>query len=120
MAHQGFDWLAVEQTRGPLDQRRTTSLLRAVGRANALPLLRIPWNEPRTISQALAAGAAGLFVPGVETREDAERCVSTGKPPHVGQVGPFDDSPLVVVMLETALGLKNVGDIASVAGIDAC
>ena len=120
MAYQGFDWLAVEHTRGPLDQPRTVSLLRAIGTAHAQPLVRVPWKDPRTVAQALGAGAAGLFIPSVETREEAEHCVAAVQSAEPGATAPPDDSPLVVVMLDTALGLRNVREIASVAGIDAC
>jgi 4-hydroxy-2-oxoheptanedioate aldolase len=120
MAYQGFDWLAVEHTRGPLDQPRTVSLLRAIGTAHAQPLVRVPWKDQRTIAQALGAGAAGLFIPSVETREEAEHCVAAVQSAEPGATAPPGDSPLVVVMLDTALGLRNVREITSVAGIDAC
>lgn len=120
MAHQGFDWLAVEQTRGLQDQDRVVGLLRAIGTASALPLLRVPWKDPRTVAQALDTGAAGLIVPGIETPTEAEQCVAAARSASARLASPGADPPLVVVALDTALGLENVEQILGVAGIDVC
>jgi len=120
MAHQGFDWLAVEQTRGPQDRERVVRLLRAIGTASALPLLRVPWKEPRTVAQALDAGASGLIIPGIETRAEAEQCLEATRSAGGRTAYPPDASPLVVVALDSVPGLENVEEIVGVAGIDVC
>jgi 4-hydroxy-2-oxoheptanedioate aldolase len=120
MAHQGFDWLALELGRGPIDKPRTASLLRAIGTTDTLPLVRVSWNDLKTIAQALEAGAAGIFVPSLETRDEVERFLTAARSLRPDSAVTSGPSPLVVVTLETALGLKNVREITEATGIDAC
>jgi 4-hydroxy-2-oxoheptanedioate aldolase len=123
MAHQGFDWLGVEHEHGPIDLTLTASLLRAISTTEVTPFVRLPWTEPQTISQALAAGARGLLFPNIETFEQAVRCTSARQAmsgPAPQRVEHHDHDLLVAVLIETVLGLRNVDAILSVPGIDTC
>jgi 4-hydroxy-2-oxoheptanedioate aldolase len=136
LAHQGFDWLNVEQEHGAIDVTLTQSLLQAISTTNVIPLIRIPWKDPAHCKRALDAGAYGLFVPSVNTREEAEMIVGAMKYPPAGfrglggtrrllyggadYVKHANDEILVIPMIETAEGVRNADDILSVPGIDAC
>jgi 2-dehydro-3-deoxyglucarate aldolase/4-hydroxy-2-oxoheptanedioate aldolase len=87
----------------------------------------------------LDAGAMGIMVPMVETREQAELIVSCTRYPPDGRrgaafgVAPHDDylpgsvtgkiaaaheRTLVICLVETAVGIDNVDAIAAVPGVD--
>ena len=136
LAHQGFDWLNVEQEHGAIDVTLTQYLLQAIGTTDVIPFIRVPWKDPQAIKRALDVGAYGLFIPQVETREEAEMIVGAMRYPPQGYRGlggarrqlyggvdyfdHWNDEGMVIVMVETARGVSNVDDIVSVAGIDAC
>ena len=105
------------------------------------PLVRVPATQYHFIARALDAGAMGVMVPMVETREQAEMIVSCTRYPPAGVrgaafgVAPHDDysdlpvtekirladaRTLVICMVETVRGHDNVDAIAAVAGVDAC
>ena len=136
LAHQGFDWLNIEQEHGAIDATLTQSLLQAISTTDVIPLIRIPWKSPDYCKRALDAGAYGLFVPTVNTREEAELMVRAMKYPPAGfrglggtrrqlyggsdYVQHANDEILVILMIETAEGVRNAEDILSVPGVDAC
>jgi 2-keto-3-deoxy-L-rhamnonate aldolase RhmA len=103
------------------------------------PFVRVPATEYHFVARALDAGAMGIMVPMVETREQAERIVSFTRYPPLGRrgaafgVAPHDDflpgavtgkiaaaneRTLVIALVETAVGIENVDAIAAVPGVD--
>lgn len=111
------------------------SLEHAIGMVmdKTVPLVRVAENNAFAIGQALDAGARGVIVPLVENADQARDAVRATKYPPLGirsggGIRPLKDfksytrsantDVLVAVMVETAEGLKNVADIASVEGVD--
>ena len=101
--------------------------------------VRVPATEYHFVARMLDAGAMGIMVPMVETREQAERIVSFTRYPPLGRrgaafgVAPHDDylpggvtdkiaaaheRTLVIALVETAVGIENVDAIAAVPGVD--
>ncbi len=95
-------------------------------------LVRTAENTPYAIGMALDAGAEGVIVPLVETAKQAKKAVAAARfPPHgersggglrpladfVGYVAGADKL-VVMVMIETARGVKNAEAIARVEGVD--
>jgi 2-keto-3-deoxy-L-rhamnonate aldolase RhmA len=101
--------------------------------------VRVPATEYHFVARMLDAGALGIMVPMVETREQAERIVSFTRYPPLGRrgaafgVAPHDDylagsvtdkiaraneRTLVICLVETAVGIENVDAIAGVPGVD--
>lgn len=135
LAHQGFDWLNVEQEHGAIDASLTLSLLQAISTTDVIPLVRIPWKDPAYAKRALDAGAYGLFVPTVNNRAEAELMVGAMKYPPEGfrglggtrrqlyggpdYVRHANEEILVILMLETAEAVENAEAILSVPGVDA-
>jgi hypothetical protein len=123
LAHQGFDWLNVEQEHGAIDATLTLSLLQAISTTDVIPLIRIPWKDAAHCKRALDAGAYGLFIPSVNTREEAELVVGAMKYPPSGYrglggtrrvlyggsdyVSHANDEILVIPMIETADGVRT-------------
>ena len=102
------------------------------------PLVRVPATDYHFIAHALDAGAMGIMVPMVETREQAEFIVSCSRYPPAGRRGAafgfaHDDyaggdvaakiatanaRTLIMALIETERGVANVDAIAAVPGID--
>ena len=97
-------------------------------------MVRVPWNEPYEIMKALDAGAYGVIVPMVNTREEAERAVSACRYPPDGNrsFGPIraalyggrgyakdaNTELACIAMIETEDGIANLEDILSTPGLD--
>jgi 2-keto-3-deoxy-L-rhamnonate aldolase RhmA len=100
------------------------------------PMVRVPRAEYHLIATALDAGAMGVMVPMVESREQAQLVVDSVKYPPVGRRGfgavyP-DQTPsgpaawmeasnretLVVCQIETAAGVEHAEEIVGVEGMD--
>ncbi|MBW0005260.1 MAG: 4-hydroxy-2-oxovalerate aldolase [Hyphomicrobiales bacterium] len=96
-------------------------------------LVRVAENSPFAIGQALDAGAEGVIVPLIESRNQAMRAVKAARYPPRGERSGGGARPLadyveyhaaaergiiVAVMVETAKGLKNAKKIAATEGVD--
>src|ERR1051325_8157412 len=56
IAHQGWDSVTIDMQHGLNDFAEVCSLLTAVSATPTVPLVRVPWNEPRDVMRALDAG----------------------------------------------------------------
>jgi 2-keto-3-deoxy-L-rhamnonate aldolase RhmA len=103
-----------------------------------IPYVRVPTTEYDFIARALDMGAMGVMVPMVESVEQAETIVASGKYPPVGYRGAafgivHDDysggdvaekiesanrESHLIAQIETAKGVENAEAIAGVDGID--
>ena len=135
LAHAGFDWLNIEQEHAAIDATLTQYILQALSIGDVVPMVRVPWNGPDWIKRALDAGAYGLVIPMVNTREEAELAVKASRyPPQgfrsVGGVRPrlyggpdyvqkANEEILIVVQIEHIQAVENAREILSVPGIDA-
>ncbi len=106
--------------------------------ASGKPLvLRILWNDPGLIGQALDAGATAVIVPMVNTRVQAEAVVKAAKYAPMGMRSwggyaavqaagtvPADylkeanSRTMIFAMIETEEALGNLDEIAATAGLD--
>ena len=135
MAAQGFDWVCIDTQHGAIDFNSALPMLQAISTQATMPFVRVPWNEPSIIMKYLDAGAMGIIVPMIETKEDAERAVWAMRYPPMGMrsSGPYratlyagpdyqdkaNEELALCVMIETPKALENVDAIARVPGIDA-
>jgi len=134
----GFDWLCVDMQHGLLDYGDLRHMLPAISGSDTTPIVRVSGNDPREIMKALDAGAYGVIVPLVNTREEAAAAISACRYPPLGRRGAafgfaqcdyqggdigqkirnYHDRTLVVAQIETERGLAEVEEIAAVDGID--
>jgi 4-hydroxy-2-oxoheptanedioate aldolase len=124
LALVGYDYVTLDQQHGIVDDANLLACLMAVAAGGSAPLVRVAANEPSLISKALDCGAAGVIVPLVNDRRDAERVVQSCKYPPDGDrsIGPIrriDSQPLCVVMAESESAVKNIDEICTVRGVDA-
>jgi 2-dehydro-3-deoxyglucarate aldolase len=137
LASAGYDWVVIETEHTAIDVSEVLRLLIAIEGRGAIPLVRLAWNDPIQCKAVLDSGAAGVIVPMVNTREDAELAVKMVKYPPVGFRGvglarahgygqTFDDymrranaETLLVVQIEHIDAVTNIDEILAVPGIDA-
>ena len=135
----GFDFVVVDTEHAPITVETAENLLRAVDAADGETeaVVRVAWNDPVRIKRALDIGPAGIMVPMVETRADAEAAVDAVRYPPGGSrglagarasnygrdfgdyVSRANDRILTIAQVESERAVENVADIAAVDGIDA-
>lgn len=134
VSHQGWDSLTVDMQHGHIGYESMCAMLTAISTTASVPLVRVPWNEPGDVMRALDAGSYGVICPNIDTREQCERFVGACRyaPQGYRSVGPkravlyggadyiakANETVLAIVQVESALGLKNVAEIASVKSLD--
>ena len=139
MARLGFDWLVVDMEHSAHNPALMADVVATIVDAGtSAPIVRVPANGVEWFKWALDAGAWGVVVPMVNTREEAQRAVEFAKyPPRGtrsigGAFGPYgfgitdwpeyarmaNDETLVIVQIESAPALQNLDAILSVDGID--
>ena len=134
MANQGFDSVTVDMQHGVIDYQVAVTMLQGISTTGAMPMARVPWNDPARLMKILDAGAYGVICPMVNTRAEAEALVRACKYPPRGyrSWGPVrasiyagadygdhaNDDIVVMPMIETAEAMKNLDEILSVPGVD--
>jgi len=139
MARLGFDWLLVDMEHSAHNPVLMADMVATIADAGTgAPMVRVPGNSVEWFKWVLDAGAWGVVVPMVNTREEAQRAVAYAKYPPLGTrsiggaFGPYgfgitdwpsyartaNDEILVIVQIESAEALQNLDEILSVPGID--
>ena len=57
MAHQGFESVTIDLQHGPVDFQAALGMLTAISTTPAVPMVRVPHNEPILTLKLLDAGA---------------------------------------------------------------
>jgi 4-hydroxy-2-oxoheptanedioate aldolase len=134
----GFDFIFIDAEHGPLSPRDCEEVVRAAEVRKTVPLIRVPNCEADTILRFMDIGAMGIILPGISTKEEAEKAVRAVKyypegnrglngvrASDYGMIKPLTEyvidanrETLVLAIIENATAIENVGDILSVAGID--
>jgi 4-hydroxy-2-oxoheptanedioate aldolase len=133
-ARQAVDYVCVDTQHGAIDYQESVAMILAIELCGGTPIARVPWNEPGVIGKTLDAGAHGIVVPMVNTRDQAEAVVRASRyvPAGARSWGPVmagmrrpdnrawaDATVAVIPMIETAEAISNLDDILTVPGIDA-
>lgn len=130
MGKAGYDWAILDTQHGGINWDDLLAVLQALDLGGTAGLVRTGWNDPAQIMRALDLGAAGVIVPMVSTRQQAEAAAQAVRyPPHgIRSYGPVRNyyvaagaearEPLCFVMIETAEALANLDAIAATPGVD--
>lgn len=129
-----FVWIDMEH--GAID-RQTAAAMVVASRGRAASLVRVTAGEHWLIKQAMDMGAEGIVVPMVDTVEQAQGVVSACLyPPHgIRGFGPdvaaqtwgipipeytkrANEDLLIVIQIESKLGLSNARKIAALDRVD--
>jgi 4-hydroxy-2-oxoheptanedioate aldolase len=133
--HQAI-WIDLEHSTIPID---TAASICAVALDIGLaPFVRVPEREYGVIGRLLDGGVLGIIAPRVETVEEAEDIVAACRFPPLGHrssvatlahvnfkripAGDFNQSmneaTVVMILIESPLGIRNVEAIAGLPGVD--
>jgi 4-hydroxy-2-oxoheptanedioate aldolase len=139
VANLGFDWLVIDTEHNAIDIRTLSQMFGAIAPSGVAPMVRIPWNLPENFKRVLDAGAWGIVVPMVNSREEAERAAeATFYPPkgtrsvgggmpalRFGTTGAeylkqANDEICLVLQIEHIDAVEHCDEILSVPGVAAC
>src|SRR3984893_1876982 len=139
MARLGFDWLVVDMEHSAQNPVLMADMVATIADAvTSAPIVRVPTNSVEWFKWALDAGAWGVVVPMVNSREEAQRAVEYTKYPPLGArsiggaFGPYgfgitnwhdyartaNDEIIIIIQIESRQALQHLDDIISVPGID--
>jgi len=130
----GFDFINFDTQHTPLDIEIVQSMMESMSYSDVTPIVRVEWNDFAPINRALDAGAHGIIVPMVNTKEDALKALQYASfaPEGMRSYGPLRASLrdadyfatankeiLVLPQIETKEALDNIESILSVDRIEA-
>jgi 2-keto-3-deoxy-L-rhamnonate aldolase RhmA len=134
MANAGYDFTWIEMQHSTLTYEDVARMIWACRGSSAVPFIRVPDATESDIQKATDSGALGIIVPTVDTVEKAQAAVKWSRYPTEGRrsqgAGQYralygqdyrqtaNANMLVMVMIETPIGVANAEKIAAVPGID--
>jgi 4-hydroxy-2-oxoheptanedioate aldolase len=138
MGHAGFDFVIIDTEHAPLNFETVENLIRAADLVDITPIVRVTENNPALILRALDAGALGVEVPHISSKEDATRAVRAAKFTPEGERGvcrfvraaeyssmdryeyfkKANEETMVIIHIEGLKGINNLEDILTVEGLD--
>lgn len=137
LGNAGFDYLMMDAEHGSCTERLMENMVRACELTPAVPMARLPVNDPQAVEPYLDTGLLGVTTPHCRTRADVARLVEGCKYPPIGKrgVGPgrvgrygaiptdelvkeWNDEMMVLPLIEDAEGVKNLPEMLTVPGVD--
>lgn len=136
MTQAGFDWLTIDMEHSAITLHQAQQLIQIIELSGCVPLVRVGNNDPNLIKRVMDAGAHGVIVPMVNSKEDAEKAVSAVKYPPIGTRGvglaraqgygmDFENykewnqkESIVIVQIEHIDAVNNLEQILSTDGVD--
>ena len=136
----GFDYFVIDMEHAFYDMSDISSLLQFARRTEITSVVRIPRLDYAYVAKTLDMGAEGIWVPHLDTVEQAKALVSYGKYPPEGSRGAaipvfrqkerqefkeaadyfraVNDETLLIAQMESREAIGNVEAITAVEGID--
>ncbi len=139
MAQAGVDFLFFDMEHGPFDISAIADMVKVTRLTSVTPFVRVPNDQYHLMARVLDAGARGIMIPRIETRQQVEDIVSNTHYPPVGvrgcsvDKGHNDFEPqkmwefteqanqenMIILQIERAKAIENIDDLLSVEGVDA-
>ena len=137
-AEAGFDFCWIDGEHGVLDRQTAMLHIMALKGTDCAPFFRVPACDHTEIKKIIDFSPAGIIVPMVMNKEDAEYAVKACRYPLTGNRGcgfrrgnaygtiPIDEyyaasekEPLVILQIEHIEAYRNLDEILAVPGVDA-
>lgn len=137
IGHAEYHFVIIDMEHAAINPETVENMIRAAEVVGLTPFVRVSENSEGAILRALDAGAKGVVVPHVCTKKDAEQAVRAsryyplgmrslngGRPAAFGKgdltkyIERANKEIMVILMIEDHVGIENLDDILSVAGID--
>lgn len=138
LAQTGLDFVIIDLEHGAYGIEGCAALLRAVAATDLYGVVRVADATPATIGKALDLGADAVLTPHVNNVSAARAAVAAAKFPPLGERGAYpysaanrygqdptttladqNETTSLWALVEGAEGVRNLDEIAAVAGIDA-
>jgi 2-dehydro-3-deoxyglucarate aldolase len=130
-----FEWIAVDLEHGFFSENNLPNIFKSILMGEAIPFARIKNSNKTSIVRAMDAGAYGLIVPNIESREQLQNVIKYANYPPKGKRGvgycPANNygnnfkeymdtikNPIIIAMIESKKGLENIDEIISCKGFD--
>lgn len=138
VASTGVDFVVYDMEHSGFGMESIRSLLAQTRPLDMAAIVRPPANEAHLIAPLLDAGASGVIIPQVETRDEAARVVDACRyfpdghrgaafsiahddflPGRVAdKMRAANEAMICGILIESAQGVENLGEILDVKGID--
>jgi len=136
MARSGFEWLTIDMEHSAITLDVAQNLIRTIELNDCIPLVRVSENNPVLIKRIMDAGAYGVIVPMVNSKQDAEKAVKAVRYPPKGSRGVglaraqdygfdfegyknwLEKDSIVIVQIEHIDAVKNLKEILTTKGVD--
>lgn len=136
MARGSFDWLTIDLEHSVIGLETAQQLIGHIQAKSLKALVRVGKNEEVVIKRVMDAGADGVFVPMINSREDAQRAVDYVKYPPTGKRGvglaraqgygtEFEsykdwlaNESVIIAHIEHIKAVENIEDIVRTEGVD--
>ncbi|KYG64730.1 2,4-dihydroxyhept-2-ene-1,7-dioic acid aldolase [Bdellovibrio bacteriovorus] len=134
--NSGLDWICIDLEHSSIDLDQMATLIN-IGRSNGVSMLvRLSDNDPIQIKRVMDAGASGIIVPMVNSREQAMKAYRAMHYPPTGTRGVglssaqkygagfseyrewLSKESVLIVQIEHIDAVNNFDDIMSVPGVD--
>jgi len=136
----GFDYFIVDCEHGNFDYTTVARLMTVARETGICGMVRIPEARREVVLKYMDMGAGGLLLPNTETVEDAKALVEHSKYSPLGNRGvqmfrghsglekiasisdymkKANNETVLLIQIESPIGLKNIDDLMAVEGIDA-
>ena len=132
----GLDWIVIDAEHGHLDWKEIVEHLRATVRSDTVALVRVAECNIGLIKRALDLGADGVVIPWIESADQLRQAVSFAHYPPDGVRGigaeratcwgqcfvehttEANENVLVIPIIESVSGGRNIRDLLRVEGVD--
>lgn len=138
MADAGLDFFILDMEHGAFTLKSALVILQTARLANITPLVRVPDGMYHLIAPVLDAGAQGIVVPRVETREVAARSIAAMRYPPLGVRGVYggkanndyqpvklmdytrhaNEQMLAIIQIESQTAVERADELLSTPGLD--
>lgn len=136
LGRAGYEWVVIDMEHSAISVAEALRLIIAVENGGAVPLVRLAGTDPLQCKAVLDSGAAGVLVPSINSKGEAEAAVRMAKYPPIGHrgvglaraqgygstfpeyVAAANDDTLLIVQIEHIDGVSNIEEILSVPGLD--
>lgn len=138
LANAGFDFVFLDMEHGTFNIETAADLVKVIRLVGMTPLVRVPDGQYHVIAPLLDAGAQGIMVPRVETKDQVEHVVSCAKYPPLGKRGcsvakghneyqnadihEFTEhsnrETLIIIQIERREAVDTIDKLISVPGVD--
>ncbi len=131
MSKAGFNWLTIDLEHSSITIKEVEEMLRIIQLNKVKGFVRLSSNESTLIKRVMDAGADGIIVPMIETKDDAFQTINSLNYPPFGKRGmglsraqeygnKFEEylkwmknGPSIILQIESIKGVDNLEDILS-------